>query len=163
MDRFHRRLLWPIRVSRRRGHRLRRTTHCSTTTRTKRSTSTPRRPCSTRSRRCLFGLDHAKRDIAKGHQAVVVEGYTDVMAMHLRGSDHRRGLLRHRVRRRTPGDAAATHDGRQLLSRRTDLRVRRRRRWTCSGGQGLRRASRTWPDSRSSPWPPTAWTRAICG
>ena len=33
----------------------------------------------------LFGLDLAKRDIAKGHQAVVVEGYTDVMAMHLAG------------------------------------------------------------------------------
>ena len=33
----------------------------------------------------LFGLDLAKRDIAKGHQAVVVEGYTDVMAMHLSG------------------------------------------------------------------------------
>src|SRR5262249_59805298 len=33
----------------------------------------------------LFGLDMAKRDIAKGHQAVVVEGYTDVMSMHLAG------------------------------------------------------------------------------
>ncbi|MGC7238467.1 toprim domain-containing protein, partial [Mycobacteroides abscessus subsp. abscessus] len=33
----------------------------------------------------LFGLDLAKRDIAKGHQAVVVEGYTDVMVMHLAG------------------------------------------------------------------------------
>jgi DNA primase len=33
----------------------------------------------------LFGLDLAKRDIAKGHQAVVVEGYTDVMSMHLAG------------------------------------------------------------------------------
>ena len=33
----------------------------------------------------MFGLDLAKRDIAKGHQAVVVEGYTDVMAMHLAG------------------------------------------------------------------------------
>ncbi len=33
----------------------------------------------------LFGLDLAKRDIARGHQAVVVEGYTDVMAMHLAG------------------------------------------------------------------------------
>ena len=31
----------------------------------------------------LFGIDLAKRDIAKSHQAVVVEGYTDVMAMHL--------------------------------------------------------------------------------
>ncbi|MDL9935493.1 DNA primase [Gordonia sp. ABSL1-1] len=33
----------------------------------------------------LFGLDHAKKNIAKGHQVVVVEGYTDVMAMHLAG------------------------------------------------------------------------------
>ena len=33
----------------------------------------------------LFGIDLAKRDIAKSHQAVVVEGYTDVMAMHLAG------------------------------------------------------------------------------
>ncbi|EUA33409.1 toprim domain protein [Mycobacterium xenopi 4042] len=33
----------------------------------------------------LFGIDLAKRDIAKCHQAVVVEGYTDVMAMHLAG------------------------------------------------------------------------------
>jgi DNA primase len=33
----------------------------------------------------LFGIELAKRDIAKGHQAVVVEGYTDVMAMHLAG------------------------------------------------------------------------------
>lgn len=33
----------------------------------------------------LFGLDTAKKDIARGHQAVVVEGYTDVMAMHAAG------------------------------------------------------------------------------
>ncbi|PRC46532.1 DNA primase, partial [Mycobacterium sp. ITM-2017-0098] len=33
----------------------------------------------------LFGLDLARRDIAKAHRAVVVEGYTDVMAMHLAG------------------------------------------------------------------------------
>ncbi|HEX3789056.1 MAG TPA: DNA primase [Pseudonocardiaceae bacterium] len=33
----------------------------------------------------LFGVDMAKQDIAKRHQAVVVEGYTDVMAMHLSG------------------------------------------------------------------------------
>ena len=33
----------------------------------------------------LFGIDLAKREIAKRHQAVVVEGYTDVMAMHLAG------------------------------------------------------------------------------
>ena len=33
----------------------------------------------------LFGLDLAKKHIAEGHQAVVVEGYTDVMAMHAAG------------------------------------------------------------------------------
>ncbi len=33
----------------------------------------------------LFGLDMAKREISKRHQVVVVEGYTDVMAMHLSG------------------------------------------------------------------------------
>ncbi|WP_395725558.1 DNA primase [Nakamurella sp.] len=33
----------------------------------------------------LFGLDLAKRDIMKQRQVVVVEGYTDVMAMHLAG------------------------------------------------------------------------------
>ncbi|AKE41990.1 DNA primase [Corynebacterium kutscheri] len=33
----------------------------------------------------LFGLDMAKRDIADRHQAVIVEGYTDVMAMHAAG------------------------------------------------------------------------------
>lgn len=33
----------------------------------------------------LFGLDQAKKSIAAGHQAVVVEGYTDVMAMHAAG------------------------------------------------------------------------------
>ena len=33
----------------------------------------------------LFGLDLAKKHIASGHQAVIVEGYTDVMAMHAAG------------------------------------------------------------------------------
>ena len=46
----------------------------------------------------MFGIDLAKRDIAKGHQAVVVEGYTDVMAMHLGRGHHRRRVVRHRVR-----------------------------------------------------------------
>ncbi|WP_411206374.1 DNA primase [Corynebacterium callunae] len=35
----------------------------------------------------LFGLDTAKKAIAASHQAVVVEGYTDVMAMHAAGVD----------------------------------------------------------------------------
>lgn len=33
----------------------------------------------------LFGLDLAKKDIAASHRAIVVEGYTDVMAMHAAG------------------------------------------------------------------------------
>jgi DNA primase len=33
----------------------------------------------------LYGIDVAKRDIARRRQAVVVEGYTDVMACHLAG------------------------------------------------------------------------------
>jgi DNA primase len=35
----------------------------------------------------LYGVDLAKREIAKGRQVVVVEGYTDVMACHLAGVD----------------------------------------------------------------------------
>ena len=33
----------------------------------------------------LYGIDLAKKEIARRHQAVVVEGYTDVMAAHLSG------------------------------------------------------------------------------
>ena len=33
----------------------------------------------------LYGIDLAKRDISRGRQVVVVEGYTDVMACHLAG------------------------------------------------------------------------------
>ncbi|MCB0891775.1 MAG: toprim domain-containing protein, partial [Propionibacteriaceae bacterium] len=35
----------------------------------------------------LYGLDLARQNIAKKNQAVVVEGYTDVMAAHLAGVD----------------------------------------------------------------------------
>jgi DNA primase len=55
----------------------------------------------------LYGLDVAKKEIAKKRQAVIVEGYTDVMAAHLAGittavatcgtafgADHRRILRR---------------------------------------------------------------------
>ena len=35
----------------------------------------------------LFGIDKAKKNIAEKHQTVVVEGYTDVMAMHAAGVD----------------------------------------------------------------------------
>lgn len=35
----------------------------------------------------LYGIDLAKSAIVKKRQAVIVEGYTDVMAMHLAGID----------------------------------------------------------------------------
>ena len=84
MDRFHRRLLWPIRVSSGEvigfgARRLFDDDHMEA-----KYVNTPETVLYKKSN-VLFGLDLAKRDIAKGHQAVVVEGYTDVMAMHLAG------------------------------------------------------------------------------
>lgn len=84
IDRFHRRLLWPIRnlggdVIGFGARRL-----FDDDQMTAKYINTPETVLYKKSQ-VLFGLDHAKRDIAKGHQAVVVEGYTDVMAMHLSG------------------------------------------------------------------------------
>ncbi|WP_433598974.1 DNA primase [Nocardia sp. CA-135953] len=84
IDRFHRRLLWPIRnlggdVI---GFGARKLSDDDTMP--GKYINTPETLLYKKSQ-VLFGLDHAKREIAKGHQAVVVEGYTDVMAMHLAG------------------------------------------------------------------------------
>ncbi|WP_194819167.1 DNA primase [Nocardia sp. XZ_19_385] len=84
IDRFHRRLLWPIRnlggeVIGFGARKL-----FDDDTMPGKYINTPDTMLYKKSQ-VLFGLDHAKRDIAKGHQAVVVEGYTDVMAMHLAG------------------------------------------------------------------------------
>ncbi|EOM75773.1 DNA primase [Rhodococcus rhodnii] len=84
IDRFHRRLLWPIRnlagdvigFGARRIH--------DDDQMSAKYLNTPETILYRKSE-VLFGLDLAKREIAKGHQAVVVEGYTDVMAMHLAG------------------------------------------------------------------------------
>lgn len=83
-DRFHRRLLWPIRnlAGDVIGFGARRLFDDDTLT--AKYVNTPETMLYKKSQ-VLFGLDQAKRDIAKGHQAVVVEGYTDVMAMHLAG------------------------------------------------------------------------------
>jgi DNA primase len=84
MDRFHRRLLWPIRASGGEviGFGARRIFDDDPME--AKYVNTPETVLYKKSS-VLFGLDLAKRDIAKGHQAVVVEGYTDVMAMHLAG------------------------------------------------------------------------------
>jgi DNA primase len=84
IDRFHRRLLWPIRdlggdVV---GFGARRLFDDDGIEAKYLNTSdTP----VYRKTHVLFGLDLAKREIAKRRQVVVVEGYTDVMAMHLAG------------------------------------------------------------------------------
>jgi DNA primase len=84
MDRFHRRLLWPIRSSAGEviGFGARRLFDDDPME--AKYINTPETLLYKKSA-VMFGIDLAKRDIAKGHQAVVVEGYTDVMAMHLAG------------------------------------------------------------------------------
>ncbi len=84
MDRFHRRLLWPIRTASGEtiGFGARRIFDDDQME--AKYVNTPETVLYKKSN-VLFGIDLAKRDIAKGHQAVVVEGYTDVMAMHLAG------------------------------------------------------------------------------
>jgi DNA primase len=84
MDRFHRRLLWPIRdlggdVVGFGARRLFDDDRIEA-----KYLNTADTPLYRKSQ-VLFGLDLAKREIARRRQVVVVEGYTDVMAMHLAG------------------------------------------------------------------------------
>ncbi|MFT3661854.1 MAG: DNA primase [Gordonia sp. (in: high G+C Gram-positive bacteria)] len=83
IDRFHRRLLWPIRnlagdVIGFGARKLYDDDNLG------KYMNTPETMLYKKSQ-VLFGLDLAKREIAKSHQVVVVEGYTDVMAMHTAG------------------------------------------------------------------------------
>jgi DNA primase len=84
MDRFHRRLLWPIRSASGEtvGFGARRIFDDDQIE--AKYVNTPETVVYKKSA-VLFGIDMAKRDIARSHQAVVVEGYTDVMAMHMAG------------------------------------------------------------------------------
>ncbi|HEX5405310.1 MAG TPA: DNA primase [Pseudonocardiaceae bacterium] len=84
LDKFHRRLLWPLKdlggdVV---GFGARRLFDDDQIT--AKYLNTSESPIFKKSQ-VLFGVDKAKREIAKRHQAVVVEGYTDVMAMHVAG------------------------------------------------------------------------------
>ncbi|MGH3625517.1 MAG: DNA primase [Sciscionella sp.] len=84
IDRFHRRLLWPLKdlggdVV---GFGARRIFDDDPIQ--AKYLNTSESPIFKKSQ-VLFGIDTAKREIAKRHQAVVVEGYTDVMAMHAAG------------------------------------------------------------------------------
>ncbi|ADG98275.1 DNA primase [Segniliparus rotundus DSM 44985] len=83
VDRFRGRLLWPIRNASREviGFGARRIFEDDDGPK---YLNTPETKLYKKSH-VLFGLDQAKREIATKHQVVVVEGYTDVMAMHAAG------------------------------------------------------------------------------
>jgi DNA primase len=83
IDRFRRRLLWPIRelsgdVI---GFGARKLFEDDDGPK---YLNTPETPLYKKSH-VLYGLEHAKREIARQGRAVIVEGYTDVMACHLAG------------------------------------------------------------------------------
>ena len=84
IDRFHRRLLWPIRdvAGDVVGFGARRLFDDDRVD--AKYLNTPETPIYKKSE-LLYGLDAAKREIARQHRAVIVEGYTDVMACHLAG------------------------------------------------------------------------------
>ncbi|GAA2675734.1 MULTISPECIES: DNA primase [Actinosynnema] len=123
IDRFHRRLLWPIRdlggdVV---GFGARRIFDDDPIQ--AKYLNTSESPIYKKSH-VLFGLDLAKREIAKRRQAVVVEGYTDVMAMHLAGvptavascgtafgADHMNVLRRLLIDDSVNGEVIFTFDG----------------------------------------------------
>ena len=84
IDRFHRRLLWPIRdvggeVVGFGARRLFDDDRIEA-----KYLNTPETPIYKKSQ-LLYGVDMAKKEIARQHRAVIVEGYTDVMACHLSG------------------------------------------------------------------------------
>lgn len=155
MDRFHRRLVWPIRRRRRRDRRVRGAADLDDDPIEAKYVNTPETTLYKKSS-VLFGIDLAKRDIAKGHQAVVVEGYTDVMAMHLAGvttavascgtafgDEHLRMLRRLMMDDKFfKGELIYVLDG------------------DAAGQAAALKAfavSRTWPGRASSRWP-TGWT-----
>ncbi|WP_256104291.1 DNA primase [Streptomyces sp. ODS05-4] len=83
IDRFRGRLMWPIRdtggdVVGFGARKLREDDNGP------KYLNTPETPIYRKSQ-VLYGIDLAKKDIAKSSRAVVVEGYTDVMACHLAG------------------------------------------------------------------------------
>jgi DNA primase len=84
IDRFHRRLLWPIRDTGGEvvGFGARRLFDDDRVE--AKYLNTPETPIYKKSQ-LLYGVDLAKKDIARQHRAVIVEGYTDVMACHLAG------------------------------------------------------------------------------
>lgn len=85
IDRFRNRLMWPIRdiTGDVVGFGARKLASDDVDSGPK-YLNTPETPIYKKSQ-VLYGLDVAKKEIAKKRQAVIVEGYTDVMAAHLAG------------------------------------------------------------------------------
>ena len=85
IDRFRNRLIWPIRDISGEvvGFGARKLASDEVDNGPK-YLNTPETPIYKKSQ-ILYGLDKAKKEIAKRRQAVIVEGYTDVMAAHLAG------------------------------------------------------------------------------
>lgn len=111
-DRFRGRLIWPIRdvTGRVIGFGARKLYDDDEGPK---YLNTPETPLY-RKNQVLYGLDRAKRAIAKDGRAVVVEGYTDVMAAHLAGIDcavatcgTAFGAEHTKIIRRLMGDAAS--------------------------------------------------------
>ncbi|MEO6885745.1 MAG: DNA primase [Jatrophihabitantaceae bacterium] len=84
IDRFHRRLMWPIRnvAGEVVGFGARRLFDDDKIE--AKYLNTPETPIYKKGE-LLYGIDVAKREIARQHRAVIVEGYTDVMACRLAG------------------------------------------------------------------------------
>ena len=134
--------------------------------------NTPETPLYKKSQ-VLYGIDLAKRDLQRDKRVVVVEGYTDVMAMHLSGvgtavatcgtafgSDHAR-IVRRLDRRLGVAAAASSWRPAPRWAARSSSRstatppVRRPR---CGRSARTSRSRRR----RSSPSRSPAWTRASC-
>ncbi|ABD10660.1 DNA primase [Frankia casuarinae] len=86
IDRFHHRLMWPIRdlAGEVVGFGGRRLAEDDAPNAGPKYLNTPDTPLFKKAN-LLYGADLARRDIARRYQVVVVEGYTDVMACHLAG------------------------------------------------------------------------------
>ncbi len=161
IDRFRRRLLWPIRdlsgdVI---GFGARKLFDDDDGPK---YLNTPETPIYKKSH-VLYGIDHAKREIAQAGAGG-----------HRRGLHRRDGLppgrrddggrhLRHVVRRRPHRRAAAAADGHRRGRRRDHLHLRRRRRRARRRRCAPSRRTSASSGVRSSRSARTTWTRASCG
>ena len=138
-DRFRGRLLWPIRETSGDDDRLRRPPDLRRRPDRGEVPQHPRDRRSTRRARCSTASTWPAATSPARSQAVVVEGYTDVMACHLVRRPHRGRHLRYGVRRRPRPGAAPVPQRPRGVPRRGDLHLRRRRGRAEGRAAGLRR------------------------